>query len=282
MKQVKIPDVYNYIPSFLTLRCTFNCDYCITKDTGLVRGKQEMSANEWCEGLNRLKLRKDLPVTLQGGEPTQHPEFYDIIDGLNHPIDILTNLQFDVDEFIGRVDPNKLHLGRKSYYKTIRVSYHSHSMKANDTLEKVVRLQDAGFKIGLFALNLPELTEANMEMSELARENKVYFFIKDFLGKRDGRLFGFYTYPEALDGKKKNVYCRSRDLLTAPDGKIYRCHRDLFHAENSIAHILDEDLKVEYKFRPCSNSGTCNPCDVKNKTNRFLQQGFCTVEIKKR
>lgn len=277
MKEIKVPDVINYVPCFLTLKCNLSCDYCITRDSGLV-DRWEMPANEWIT-LNRLKLKEDLPITLQGGEPTLYEGFYEIIDKIKHPIDILTNLQFDVDEFIKKVDPKKLHKGRKDWYKSIRVSYHSLQMKAKETLEKVVKLQNAGFNIGLFALNLPELTEKNMEMSELARKKEIYFFVKDFLGKRDNRLFGFYKYPRALDGKRKKALCRSKDLLIAPGGNIYRCHRDLYHAENPIANLLDEDLKIEHKFRPCKNYGTCNPCDVKNKTNRFLQQGFCTVDI---
>ncbi len=279
IKEVRVSDAINYVPAFLTLDCNLSCSYCINDDSGVVKERSMMSPEEWVRGLNRLKLKKDLPITFQGGEPTAYLGFYEVINKINHPIDILTNLQFNIDEFISMVKPERLHKGRKPYYKSIRVSYHSQSMEAGETLDRIVKLQDAGFNIGLFALNLPELTEANMEMSELAREKNVYFFIKDFLGKRDDRLFGFYRYPEALDGEKKDAYCRSRDLLTAPDGKIYRCHRDLYHAENSIAHILDKDLKAEYKFRYCSNYGECNPCDIKEKTNRFLQQGFSTVEI---
>ncbi len=279
MKKVKVPDVVNYVPAFLTLECGLGCSYCINDVDGVVRDREELTTDQWIDSLNRLELKGDLPVTIQGGEPTKYKGFYDIINNINHPIDILTNLSFDIDEFIDKVDHKKLNRGRKEWYKPIRVSYHSWKMQPKQTINNMVKLQDAGFNVGLFALNLPELTEANMEMVELARKNQIYFFVKDFLGRRGNQLYGFYTYPEALDGKKKDAVCKTKDLLIAPDGDIFRCHRDLYHKENRLYNITDKDLKLEYKFRPCTNYGTCNPCDVKNKTNRLLQQGFCTVEI---
>ena len=276
---MKLPKDTNYVPAFLTLKCGLECSYCINDVDGVVRDREELSTEQWIDGLNRLNLRGDLPVTLQGGEPTKYEGFYEIVDKVNHPIDILTNLSFNVGEFIDKVDPKKLNRPGKEWYKPIRVSYHSQKMKPKKTIENMVKLQDAGFNVGLFALNLPELTESNMEMVEIARKSGVYFFVKDFLGWRNNQLYGFYTYPSALDGKKKEVLCRSRDLLIAPDGNIFRCHRDLYHNENVINNLMDKDLKLEYKFRPCTNMGTCNPCDVKDKTNRLLEQGFCTVEI---
>ncbi len=280
LKKVKVPDVMTYVAAFLTFDCNLGCSYCINDDSGIKKERKLMSPEEWIKGLNRLKLKEDVPITFQGGEPTTYLGIYEVIDKIKHPVDILTNLQFNIDDFISNINPKKMNKGRKSHYKPIRVSYHSQHMDAGKTLDKIVKLQDAGFNIGLFALNLPELTESNMAMSELSREKNIYFFIKDFLGKRDGRLFGFYKYPEALDGIKKVAYCRSKELLIAPDGDIFKCHRDLYHAYSPIANILDKKLKTEQKYRFCSNYGTCNPCDVKEKTNRFLQQGFCSVEIK--
>jgi len=281
MKRVKVPMRYNYIATFLSLRCNLDCSYCLNKYNGEVRRNRfEMSAHEWYDGLNRLKIREDLPITLEGGEPTLHKGFYDIIRKVKHPIDILTNLQFDVDEFIERVDPNKLNRSKIPAYKSIRAAYHAENMDLENTIEKTVKLQDAGFNIGLFVLNLPEATEQNMKMAELARQNKIYFFIKDFLGKKDGRLFGHYKDPNALDKNKKQVMCRLKELIIDPIGLIYRCHRDLYKEENPLGHLSDDNLEIKDIFRICKNYGECNPCDAKLRTNRFLQMGSCQMQIK--
>ena len=103
--------------------------------------------------------------------------------------------------------------------------------------------------------------------------------MKDFLGEYDNDFFGYYKYPKALDGIPKQAKCRTRELLIGPEGNIYRCHRDLYNAEDAIGNIADQDLEITDSFRPCTNYGKCNPCDIKLKTNRFLQMGNCTVEI---
>ena len=270
----------NYIAAFLTLNCNLGCSYCINNDQELKRNRDEISSDQWIEGLNRLKIRPDLAITLEGGEPTSKKGVYEILEKVQHPLDLLTNLQFDVNEFIKNVDPKWLN--RRDDvpgYKSIRASYHPEKMQLEDTIEKAVRLQNAGFKIGLFSLNIPESTEDNMRMAEAARENRIYFFIKDFLGERDGRLFGAFKYPNGLDGIAKKADCRIKELLIDPQGDIYRCHKFLYQAKDPKDNLLNENLKIEYDFKPCNDYGFCNPCDLKLKTNRFLQMGTCSVEI---
>jgi organic radical activating enzyme len=280
MEKAGVPERYNYIAAFLTLRCNLNCSYCINNNSGVSRKRLELDAEQWVNGLNRLAMRKDLPITIEGGEPTLHSGFYNILEKVKHPVDLLTNLQFDVEEFISKVDPNWLNKRDIPSYKTIRISFHPEGMNLEDTIKKAVKLQDAGFDIGIFSLNLPEAIEDNMKMAEIARQNQIYFFIKDFLGWRNGKLFGHYRYPEALDGNLKKAECRIKELLISPAGKIYRCHRDLYHEEMPIGDILEENFEIKDIFRTCSNYGTCNPCDIKLKTNRFLKMGSCSVEIK--
>jgi radical SAM protein with 4Fe4S-binding SPASM domain len=119
-----------------------------------------------------------------------------------------------------------------------------------------------------------------MEMAERARQNRIYFFIKDYLGVRDGRLLGHFKYPRGLDGKTKKCECRSNELLIAPDLQVYKCHRDLYHAESPLGSLLEKDYKIDNGFKSCDRYGQCNPCDLKLKANRFLEAGNCSVEIR--
>lgn len=268
---IKLPKEINYAELYLTFKCNLGCDYCINKQSGL-EGRGERTGEWWIKFLNNIDFG-DVALTIGGGEPTTHPDFYKILEKTNVKKDLLTNLQFNVDEFITKAKPEWFSKSDNPSYKSIRASYHT-SMDANDTIKKLVKLQNAGFKVGLFGLNHPINLQKNMEMAELARENKIYFFIKDFLGKWNKQLYGTYQYPKGLSGNIKPVKCRSNELIIAPDGNIHRCHRDLYHNENPI------NINNLYKFKSCSNFGDCNPCDLKLKTNRFLQDGNCQVEIK--
>lgn len=280
---IKVQNEINYISVFLTLRCNYNCHYCLNENTdGLKRKRHELSTNQWIDSLNKLDIKNDLAITIGGGEPTLYPGFYDIMNGVNHPIDLLTNLTFNVQEFISRVDNRKMFKSSTSGYKSIRVSYHPKFMNMTELVLKCEVLQDAGFNIGIFPINYPENTEDNMKLVEEARKAKIYCFIKDYLGIWNGNMAGHFKYRDSIDGKKHGtVECRTKELLIAPDGTIYKCHRDLYAEDNGYSNIADPDFQPEYKFRECNNYGKCNPCDTKEKTNRFLKMNNCSVEIKK-
>jgi hypothetical protein len=284
MTPIKVPERYNYMACFLTLRCGLGCSYCINEDKDQLetRMREEMSADEWVESINRLET-KDLGVTLEGGEPTIHKGFYDIINGIKPEIkiDLLTHLQINIDEFINRVDPEKFSRRDIPGYRSIRASYHVGRVKPEKLINNAVRLQDAGFKIGIFTIGIPENSTANMEMNELATENRILFWPKDYLGlDGNGKLHGNYKYPEALSGVASDVECRTKELLISPTGDIYRCHRDLYAADGAIGSIRDDDFQIRDEFRFCDKYGLCNPCDIKLKTNRFLDMGSHSVEIR--
>jgi len=276
---IELPKQINYAEAYLTLKCDLGCSYCINDSNGVKRNRDELSGKDWIKGINKIAFEK-MPLTLGGGEPTQHKDFFEILDGVRGQtnIDLLTNLQFDPDEFAKRTSPDRFTSKENPAYKSIRVSYHAEKMKPDEIVDKVARLQDHGFNVGLFGLNHPLNIQDNIQMSELARQKSVYFFIKDFLGKFEGQSFGFYKYPKGLDGKLKTAWCRSKELLIDPESEIYKCHRDLYKAEHPKGSL--DSFPELYNWAACTKYGECNPCDVKQKTNRFLDKGGCQVDIK--
>lgn len=279
MKKIKVPDRYNYIAVFLTLRCNLNCPYCINALSPLVRDRKEMNHHEWTRALNRLEIKPDLPITLEGGEPTLHKGVYKIINEVNHTFDLLTNLQFDVCKFVENAQPEKFHNNNCTGYKSIRASYHPTMVDAVNLIRRAKILIEEGYEVGVFSLNYPGYSGENMQMTEIASGNGVFFYVKDFLGRYEGRTYGYFKYPKGVSGCADPVRCRTKELLIDPAGNVFRCHRDLYANENPIGHILDEDFEIKDEFRSCELFGQCSPCDVKLKTNRFLQMGSCSVEI---
>ena len=61
--------------------------------------KKHISGEDWVRGLNRIVSRDDLPISLQGGEPSLQKDFIYILNNIKPElnIDVLTNLQFDGD-----------------------------------------------------------------------------------------------------------------------------------------------------------------------------------------
>jgi len=278
---IVLPVAYNYIGLFLTLSCDVGCSYCINRyGLDAEPSSRNMSGEQWVRSLNRLMCHSDIPITLQGGEPSMHPEFVWIINNIDRriPIDILTNLRFDVHGFIRSVDPRRLR--RKAPYPSIRASYHPGYMDIEELVSKASMMAKAGFSIGIFCVDHPAFSAKVREAARLCAEAGIDFRTKEFLGYYGGRLYGTFRYPDSTGvASRKACKCRTSELLIAPDGRVFRCHHDLYRAIGAIGSILDESFRIRHEFLPCVNYGDCNPCDVKVKTNRHQIFGHTSVEI---
>ncbi len=287
LKQIKPLEHHNYVAFFMTLACNLRCSYCINLHDGGSRynkaNRKHMDADDWIKAANRLVLRDDLPLSLQGGEATLYKGFYRFVNEVKEEVqmDLLTNMMFDVDKFIKNVPTWRFK--REAPYAAIRVSYHPGQNDIDDLIKKTFKLQDAGFRIGIYGIEHPSILDHIMETKELCLKLGIDFRTKEFLGEWEGKLYGTFKYDGAIHGNEmKYSECMTSEIIVDPAGYVYKCHSDLYNGRNPFAHILDEDFdakKVE-EFRPCNFYGDCNPCDVKVKTNRFQVFGHTSVEMK--
>ena len=272
---------------FLTIACNLACPYCINRHDAAhpLAARSHMSADDWITAANRLVLRHDLPLTLQGGEPTLYPGFYRFVNGVKPDIkmDLMTNLMFDVDAFIQNVPVWRF--TREAPYAAIRASYHPGQNDIDELIAKTVKLQEAGFRIGLYGIEHPDSDQRRhiLAVQERCLKMGLDFRLKEFLGKHDGIMYGTFKYNECVAAQtQKQCECRTTEIIVDPAGYVYKCHADLYNGRNPIAHILDADFNEDYidEFRTCSCYGSCNPCDVKVKTNRFQIFGHTSVDIR--
>ena len=287
LKPIKLSTRHNYTAFFLTFACNLNCPYCINwhnGDSKNIKFKNPLNASQWIEAANRLVLRDDLPLTLQGGEPTLAKGFYQIANEVKPEIkfDLMTNLGFDVKKFIENVPLSRFL--RVAEYAPIRVSYHPGQNSIDDLIEKYFILVDAGFRVGLYGIMHPDPQIRNhiLDTQERCLSMGIDFRTKEFLGEWDGQYYGTLKFKESVVGEPfKRCECRTTELIVDPYGYIYKCHSDLYHSRDPIGHILSDEFDAEQidSFRTCDYFGDCNPCDVKIKTNRFQQFGHTSVEI---
>ena len=280
---IKLPKEINYAELYYTLRCNFKCPYCINNVNTVVRKREERSYVELAKAINNIDFGK-LPLTIGGGEPTLREDFYSFINSLRKDIsiDLLTNLSFNTATFIKELHPNRFtSQGDTTAYKSIRVSYHPQQSNPEELVEKVKRLQVQGFSIGIFGIASPNSIGPNIQMAELARKYGIYFFVKEYLGKFENSILGYYKYKDAVYHTAKKAQCRTSELLIDSSGKIYKCHRDLYDNDRELGNIFSEE-NIEFKYRDCSLYGECNPCDIKTKVSLNLKDNRCNVEIKRK
>ncbi len=280
---------HNYIAFFITLGCNLKCTYCINLHEGGSRFQQSrrkrLTVEEWIRAADRLELREDLPLTLQGGEPTLFKGFYQLVNDVRPEIkmDLMTNMMFDVHEFIRRVPIWRF--DRQAPYAPIRVSYHPGQNNIDDLMTKAHIMQDAGFRVGLYGIMHPDETIAEhiLAVQAQCRVEKLDFRTKEFLGVHKGKLYGTFKYDHSvMSATRSCCRCKTTEILVDPAGNVYRCHSDLYKGRQPIAHILDPQFNQDAieTLRECRNFGDCNPCDVKVKTNRHQIFGHTSVEIK--
>jgi hypothetical protein len=243
-----------------------------------------MSVDKWILGLKRLNLPSDLPVTLQGGEPTTYPYFYTLVSELHNAgvkLDLLTNGLFDDHKFILKLKPEYFRTGAK--YASIRFSLHRNT-NVHRLFRIVATLRDAGYDVGVWGLKHPANKKLNSDAQILAELYSIDFRLKEFLGQeRDvnwkEKIYGTYKYPKGVFKTTcSKVLCESSELLLDPSGYIHRCHHHLYSNSPTQKHILDKTITFDQAY-PCWNFGQCNPCDLKLKTDRFQEGGHCSVKI---
>lgn len=281
MKKYIIPNNINYIGVFLTLRCSLGCSYCLNKIEKFGLQRSELPSSRWIKALSRIATREDLPITLQGGEPTEYKDFYNLVNMIPSGVklDLLTNGKFNVYEFCENVKPSKFK--RNAPYASIRFSYHPMRHNYVELLSKVNYMQSMGYSVGVWAVDYPDKDTIHKigKAEILAKYYNIDFRHKEYLGTYKGKMMGTYKYPEGLNNKDKECWCTPSEILIGPDGKVYRCHRDLYTNTNDIGHI-DKIDNINYDIpRYCSKYGWCNPCDVKLKTNRLQEFGHASVTI---
>jgi len=286
---IKIPEDYNYISAFLTMRCNLGCSFCLNAfDNKFDRKRfKEIPGQEWVNGLNKIESRPDVPITFSGGEPSMHKDFIYILNNLKQDlnIDILTNLYWNekfFEKFISEVNPERIK--RNSPYASIRVSYHPEQMgNGKKLVENAKRLKDAKFDVGIWAVLYPSPTQLSAinQMQFRCKDKGIEFRVKEFTGKYGGKTYGDYSkYPKATNGDMESCLCKTSELLIGPTGDAYKCHRDLYAEEFSLGNIANSDFHIINDFKSCNKYGQCHPCDVKVKTNYKQELGHTSVEIK--
>lgn len=279
--QIIVPSHFNYIGIFLTLGCNLSCSYCINYLSGLDKLRRPLNAEQWIDVLNRLEVPNGLPLTIQGGEPSIHPGFFKILKGIREDlkIDLLTNLQFDVDEFAKHVSPQRFI--REAPYASIRVSYHPETMDLPPLLDKIYKLHKLGYPIALYSVEIDKYKSELSMAKEMTERLGITFKLKELLGEFDGNLHGDMLYEGAVAGKElKSCECKTSELLVSPEAEVYRCHHDLYNRKFRTGDITASNFKIVDEYRTCHFFGNCNPCDIKIKNNRFQKHGHTSVTIK--
>jgi len=291
-KVIEAPFDY-YFGVFLNLSCSLPCEYCVQKIS--IPGQpiarySMMSGREWVEALNSiagrtkkrfLRAPKRRKLSITGGEPSLHPDFAYILNNLDKNWKITVTSNF-MSPFFDKDIKSLRQIKRRRGLK-FNASFHFMYANIDEFIENVKKMKKAGFLIhSLFLVAHP----AHMEKIEAFRKRllKVHPVVKlqRFFGRYNGKLYpcedaydirceqedGIRNYEAYREGfnqaGKKDIYCRMKKVLFAPNGDIYNCHYKLYTGhKDKFGNISDKDLHIvmPQDFFLCHDYGFCNPCD---------------------
>lgn len=258
------------INPFITLRCNFNCPYCITKFS---ENYSFPAINEertgWTAALNGLEDVRNFIIN--GGEPTMHSEFLDIMHNLK-PCNLLavgtncSQLAFDVLMKM----PTRKEI-------VVDVSYHPRQTECTDA---VVRETDQLVK-RVLALKTKTKNRVRVhavtwpgykDQYQLVQLNKfraadIETFIQEYEGIYEGTFYysGKNACMSAACDKvsKRKARCyRTIFLPVNPLGDVYICHALMYATSDKgiLGNIFDGTMS-ETDNIICGEYGFCNPCD---------------------
>ncbi|NFV81184.1 hypothetical protein [Magnetospirillum aberrantis] len=261
LPMLDIPQHLNYVGAFLTLECNLDCSYCINDPDQAGKRRSSfagqgatLSPEQWVLALGRIPARDDLPITLQGGEPTLFGKGKGLgilLGGVPNRFDLLTNMALKPAAFAAAVAGCQDKLRRDAPYPSIRVSWHPAEMHRvwgtrafAELVERCVGLGEYGFRVhpdkrlsdvGIYMVDVPG-NHLHDEMLALAA-GKVPVETKEFLGMHEGRLYGTYLYPFSTNllaggyhDRTLECECRTSELLIDPQGFVWQCHAFLYQS----------------------------------------------------
>ena len=289
----------------LTSKCNFKCNYCYVPNA--VKMKEDILAPSAIQSFLKQIVPKFSPnITLTGGEPMLHPNFFEIVDMIHSDFQLgmilLTNGSLITQENISKI---------VSHISLIQISLDSNNQKINDKLRRkgayetvknaveLLQKSKANYKIActVSKLNIESLkglveTFGNRVLFQpLYRLNDVNNFMEEYYIEG----FEYYSALKAIPNievlrdmtgtiaRRKNIPCLrcsagNGSLSIDARGDVYPCHM-LHHKEFLSGNIHTDSFESIYfdseslkRIRQLTvdNIQECSKCAVK-----YLCGGAC-------
>ncbi|NTU66615.1 MAG: radical SAM protein [Candidatus Moranbacteria bacterium] len=266
----------------LNMECNFECPYCFYDDS---QRSLKTRVGDWVReripAINPYKTRfikadeignffdktdKRWWIIISGGEPFVYPHFIEVVKRLSkkHLITIGTNLSLPIDKFIQEIDPKNIW----SFYVSLHLGERERKgSSADELLEKVKKLRDAGFRVEINFVAYPPLIPRFKEIKDKFSAEGFEIEAKVFRGVYDGK-----SYPDNYSEEERDIFYDSipseidkaasfenlsfmdvpctagKNLIRInPNGSITRCPHD----HENLGNIFTGKMNLHDKVKKC-------------------------------
>lgn len=238
-----------------TLRCDCSCSYCAAEfrhrtDVKTLFRRRHLSPEQWVTICNKL----DTGIIIIGGEPFVYIGLIDIVEQIDHPLRITSNLGPLTDKIIER-------LCKRGNIRML-TSYH-HEQPGALTIEafgrKVSMLAAGGLRCRINLVSRD--AEHRKILKPIKRRFQKEFGIKDTNISKNARFYDAWPGTQAK-GPNRTVLCQTGCLrLVGPDGFRYPCESKMVRGVGQMEDLLADDPTPMKYSTECKEFGLCLPCD---------------------
>jgi len=176
--------------------CNYKCTYCFLAfepETASIEAaylRPEQWIGIWTDIYKRYGPSH---VLVTGGEPFTYPGFMDLVSAISgmHTLSFSTNLSWDVDEFIKKVDKERVE---------IESSFHPEFVSIEEFMRKVNLLRDADYFVGVTVVAYPPFLDKIKGYKEIFKKEKIGLNMYPYRGPYESR-----TYPEAYSESERGA-----------------------------------------------------------------------------
>lgn len=211
----------------------------------------EMKAGRW----GQIFYRTQRNVLFGGGEPFLHPKAIEILFAIpfQKKVMLFSNATLITDEHIRALGEWARRSDAAGGWHLIDLAYHPPA-DADFYIDRALKLREAGVCLGLTAVRDEKTVKLLRQVKCRLQEYGLPFNIRENVFDRADRLM---TLPAP-----REVFCRRRHLVIAPDGRRYPCIRHMLAKTAPMEDMLEEDLQPLEQVHRCRNYGTCTVCDL--------------------
>jgi len=256
---------FNDVPAhiYLTLKCNLSCPYCVNqanpKESKI--GKYNFSPGEkWIKAINNMNKT----IVFTGGEPTLHPDFIKIVNGIKKELSIIVYTNFCWSEQFTEDLLSQL----KRPIKVLG-SYHPSCGRPEKILEVIKKLRKKGLFDGMI-----HAVGTKSQKGFLEKQVRPVFKRDGFFLTIDKDQFEFFNKEACCMKFRKTVHCSGKGIIIAPDGKRYQCVSKMLRMKDPLEDVFTENLRKDEIHSICPDYGFCSPCDMGFKRIPISSQIF--------
>jgi len=240
-----------------TFRCQLRCSYCVGRTLPMVTHGTEREPEEWIEALAACP-REVFSMTASGGEATLYDGLPAILESVDWPIRLETNLMRSPKEWLTP--------GVASHFDYCSTSLHFHALQK----QAAIFWKNLDLLLELGPDTLRVLVKTLVTQRDRAEDIDI---IRQMAAERGlpfkaGNFCDTFLWREKFPLREPEPWCSAGYgcVYLMPDGTAYRCCGQAYYAREALGNVMDDSWDVLLSEPGPCDVALCTACNAHRTT----------------